>query len=330
MPCHSPSSTSFLLQPWLSTNSLQATQIRLSRMMLQRALVWGPAAGCDRQTKLWAGRQSLSSNPYLEAADDAGAAMLNARAELLDLGGARALHGILEVDVLRHPDLRIKQRCPALVRQLLPSILQAPDHPCASLRGHMQTWCWSYFAFLGKTCYNDNILQQEQMSTVWHRECRTNSSEGLEQDVHNIIYWPGLTQIFSQAARHHRACCGPHSRRRPAARQSGRPGWRAHSACAPQPCTQGSPARLCNPVAYTPLSAKMASTSSAERQQHLSGFDPGACEGEHSMQSCPLCLESCIGICWRGGQHDVVRDRVYSLGIVQKLASVLSIPEGTE
>ena len=48
------------------------------------------------------------------------------------------------------------------------------------------------------------------------------------------------------------------------------------------------------------------------------------------MQSCPLCLESCIGICWRGGQHDVVRDRVYSLGIVQKLASVLSIPEGTE
>ena len=164
-----PSTTSSPLQPWLTSDSLQATHIRLSRIMLQSS---GPAAGCDRQTKLWTGRQSLSSNLYLEATNDAGAAMLNARAELLDLGGARALHGILEVDVLRHPDLRIKQRCSALVRELLPSILQAPDHPCAALCGHMQTSCWSYFAFLGKSWYNDNIphrdLQREQMSTVWH------------------------------------------------------------------------------------------------------------------------------------------------------------------
>ena len=73
---------------------------------------------------------------YLQAADDAGLTVLDAGAEGLDLGGAGALHGILEVDVLRHAHLCVEQRRAALVAQLLARVLQASNHPRAALRQH--------------------------------------------------------------------------------------------------------------------------------------------------------------------------------------------------
>ncbi len=59
--------------------------------------------------------------------------MLNAWAHGGELAAAGTLHGVLEVDVLRHAHLRIEQRRAALVAQVLPRILQAPDHPRAAL-----------------------------------------------------------------------------------------------------------------------------------------------------------------------------------------------------
>jgi len=59
--------------------------------------------------------------------------VLNATAELLDFRGAGALHRVLEVNVLSHADLCIKQRGAALVSELLPSILKTPDYARASL-----------------------------------------------------------------------------------------------------------------------------------------------------------------------------------------------------
>lgn len=74
--------------------------------------------------------------PRLQAADDTGLAVLDAGAEGLDLGRARALHGVLEVNVLCHAHLRIEQRRAALVAQLLARVLQAPDDPCTPLCMH--------------------------------------------------------------------------------------------------------------------------------------------------------------------------------------------------
>ena len=50
----------------------------------------------------------------------------------LDVLAASLLHGELEVDVLRHADLLIKQRGLALVAQLLPPA-QNQGHHCQSL-----------------------------------------------------------------------------------------------------------------------------------------------------------------------------------------------------
>jgi len=70
----------------------------------------------------------------LQAADDARVPVLHAAAEAPDLGCARALHGVLEVDVLRHAHLRVEQRRAALVAQVLARVLQAADHARAALR----------------------------------------------------------------------------------------------------------------------------------------------------------------------------------------------------
>lgn len=70
----------------------------------------------------------------LEAADQAGRAVLDARAKLRQLVGARALERILEVDVLSHSDFRVEQRSLALVRQLLALLLQATDDPGRALQ----------------------------------------------------------------------------------------------------------------------------------------------------------------------------------------------------
>lgn len=79
------------------------------------------------------GQEGEGMSAYLQAADDAGLAVLDAGAEGLDLGGAGALHGILEVDVLRHAHLCVEQRRAALVAQLLARVLQASNHTRAAL-----------------------------------------------------------------------------------------------------------------------------------------------------------------------------------------------------
>lgn len=56
----------------------------------------------------------------LQAADDLGVAALRILAEALDVGPAGLLHGKLEIDVLRHAHLLVKQRRLALIAQVLP------------------------------------------------------------------------------------------------------------------------------------------------------------------------------------------------------------------
>ena len=55
----------------------------------------------------------------LQAADDAGVTMRHILAKLIDGCGAILLHWELEVDVLCHVDLLVKERSPALIRQVL-------------------------------------------------------------------------------------------------------------------------------------------------------------------------------------------------------------------
>lgn len=55
--------------------------------------------------------------------------MGNARTVGAQLATAGTLHWILEINILGHPDLGIKQGGATLVTQLLPVVLQAANHP---------------------------------------------------------------------------------------------------------------------------------------------------------------------------------------------------------
>mmetsp|Transcript_2425 Transcript_2425/g.6175 ORF Transcript_2425/g.6175 Transcript_2425/m.6175 type:complete len:743 (-) Transcript_2425:468-2696(-) len=65
----------------------------------------------------------------LQAPDDAGVAVGHVLAKAVHLPGARLLHGVLEVNVLSHAHLVVKQRCSALLGQAVAVVLQAADDP---------------------------------------------------------------------------------------------------------------------------------------------------------------------------------------------------------
>ena len=65
--------------------------------------------------------------------DDASISVRDALAEGGDLRGASPLDGVLEINVLCHPDFSIEQCGSALIAELLPGLLQTPNYPGRAL-----------------------------------------------------------------------------------------------------------------------------------------------------------------------------------------------------
>lgn len=104
-------------------------------------VVGGGVGGMRLDLGLAGGVEGGLLHVLLQAADDLGVAVLHVLAVALDVGAAGLLHGELEVDVLRHAHLLVKQRRLALVAQFQPPArtgitASAPSAPSHHVRGH--------------------------------------------------------------------------------------------------------------------------------------------------------------------------------------------------